>query len=201
MPQNVTDVSAFTDPVVEMADSDPLDATYARTAVQGLANRTRFLLDRENVTRDLDLGRHLIVDNSGLGWACNEVGTPFQRLFSTQNAGQLWVAVPLERGDKLTKVHLSIQPGAARSGANKMVFSVLELAMNRSTGAVTRNPISGATVSDDGTANQQLIVLTLAAAPYVKVDGAVAWVLIKAGNTGAASPDRLDGGWIEVSLV
>ena len=50
MPQNVTDASTFDDPIVEMADSDPLDATYARTAIQGLANRTRYL-DNEKPSR------------------------------------------------------------------------------------------------------------------------------------------------------
>lgn len=44
--QNVTDVDAWTAPVVVPADTDPADATYVRTAAQGLANRTRYTLAR-----------------------------------------------------------------------------------------------------------------------------------------------------------
>lgn len=43
MPENITDVSTFTDPIVVPADSDPADRTYVLTLAQGLANRTRRL--------------------------------------------------------------------------------------------------------------------------------------------------------------
>lgn len=43
MPENITDSSAFTDPVVVPSDSDPANRSYLVTAVQGLANRTRWL--------------------------------------------------------------------------------------------------------------------------------------------------------------
>jgi hypothetical protein len=46
MPVNITDVDTFTDPIVAPADSDPADRTYVLTIAQGLANRTRSLVNR-----------------------------------------------------------------------------------------------------------------------------------------------------------
>lgn len=43
MPQNITDVDEFTDPIVMPADADPANLTYITTLTQGLANRTRNL--------------------------------------------------------------------------------------------------------------------------------------------------------------
>lgn len=50
MPTNITDVYAFTAPVVAPADGDALTAASAVTALQALANRTKFLNDRTNKT-------------------------------------------------------------------------------------------------------------------------------------------------------
>lgn len=46
MPANITDVSAFTSPIVVPVDGDPRNAASVGTAIQGLANRTRFLDDK-----------------------------------------------------------------------------------------------------------------------------------------------------------
>jgi len=47
MPQNITDVSTFTDPVTAPADGDALDAASIITnGIQAAANRTRYLVDR-----------------------------------------------------------------------------------------------------------------------------------------------------------
>lgn len=43
MPQNVTDVSTFTAPIVAVADGDPADGADFLAATQGLSNRTRYL--------------------------------------------------------------------------------------------------------------------------------------------------------------
>ncbi len=45
MPQNITDVSTFTSPIVAPADGDPENAASVVTAIQGLSNRTRSLLN------------------------------------------------------------------------------------------------------------------------------------------------------------
>lgn len=48
MPTNLTDVSAFTDPVQVPTAGDPVSSgpgSYLRTALQSLANRTRYLFD------------------------------------------------------------------------------------------------------------------------------------------------------------
>jgi hypothetical protein len=48
MPTNLTDTSAFTDPVQVPTAGDPVSAgpgTYLRNALQALANRTRYLYD------------------------------------------------------------------------------------------------------------------------------------------------------------
>lgn len=42
MPQNVTDVSTFTAPIVAVADGDPADGADFLVATQGLSNRTRY---------------------------------------------------------------------------------------------------------------------------------------------------------------
>lgn len=45
MPQNIIDVSTFTDPIVAPVDGDPAAAASVVTAIQGLANRTAWLED------------------------------------------------------------------------------------------------------------------------------------------------------------
>lgn len=47
MPTNITDVDAFTDPIVTVADGDPVAAATDDPADQGLADRTRYLLKRQ----------------------------------------------------------------------------------------------------------------------------------------------------------
>jgi hypothetical protein len=46
MPENLTDTSTFVDPIVVPADADPLNRTYVVQSAQGLADRTRYLLNR-----------------------------------------------------------------------------------------------------------------------------------------------------------
>lgn len=47
MPQNIADVSTFTDPITAPADGDPLNAaSIVPLSVQGLADRTRYLFDK-----------------------------------------------------------------------------------------------------------------------------------------------------------
>ena len=46
MPQNLTDTSTYTTPIVIPADTDAADLTYIETMAQGLANRTRSLADK-----------------------------------------------------------------------------------------------------------------------------------------------------------
>lgn len=45
MPQNITDVYAFTAPVVVPVDADPATASSVNTAFQALSNRTKYLND------------------------------------------------------------------------------------------------------------------------------------------------------------
>jgi len=49
MPSNITDVDAFTDPIVAPADGDSANAATFQAAPQGLANRTRNLKNRVDV--------------------------------------------------------------------------------------------------------------------------------------------------------
>lgn len=46
MPQNITDVDAFTAPIVAPADGDTRDAASVLTGFQGLANRAKYLYER-----------------------------------------------------------------------------------------------------------------------------------------------------------
>lgn len=45
MPSNITDVSTFTSPVTTVSDGDAASAANFAVAIQGLANRTRYLKD------------------------------------------------------------------------------------------------------------------------------------------------------------
>lgn len=85
MPQDVTDVSTFTSPIVAVADGDAATAADFLAATQGLANRTKYLDDNKlqldgNGTLDITVP-------SGVFPAVAGVGGPISATTTTAGAG------------------------------------------------------------------------------------------------------------------
>lgn len=134
MPVNVTDVDEFTDPIVGPADSDPADRTYVMTIAQGLANRTRSLLNdivyptqvaRARTYLPAELASYSI--STALGWSLEldrfdvnadpTYGGSELRLITNVARGVLMLplaqVIPSE--GFLTRAQVLVRPGAART--------------------------------------------------------------------------------------
>jgi hypothetical protein len=131
MPKNLVDVSAFTSPVVVPVDGDPFRATPFETAYQALANRTKHLNDRFNGNGEVLLGgtqgyTFFIPASAG---ADEDITTPgFSRpdaeyaRSEVNNARLIFNISPpvLPYACSLTSIHAIVDPGASRTGTNRM---------------------------------------------------------------------------------
>lgn len=107
---------------------------------------------------------------------------------SAQNNAQLFL--PLEAHMPLAghwdTFRVLVTPGAARTGTNKVSVSLWK--QDVADGAVTQ---VGSTVYDDGTTNQQEIVLSNSSVFDLSANDFAWYLMVKAGNTGSASPDSV----------
>lgn len=140
MPQDITDVATFTDPIVMPADSDSANLTYITTLAQGLANRTRHNRSRieEVEDRATDLESLVRPDVSGsqgayihaiggaaTAWASAETrlawepGDGFMQSINTTSVYSLRFGIqaggPLPSQCQITGVRVFLKPGAARA--------------------------------------------------------------------------------------
>jgi hypothetical protein len=81
MPQNITDVSTFTDPIQSVQDGDAANAANFKLAPQGLANRTRHLKNRVDA-HDVKLADKYSWDNEAHTalQAINNAGAELRRV-------------------------------------------------------------------------------------------------------------------------
>ena len=186
MPQNITDASTWTTPIVMPTDTDPADLTYIAMAVQGLANRTLELADRIGgaggggewvYPSGSEPGRIVYVSLDDLRWATAADGTTPQWSLNrdpsasaeANSRSDFGVAVLpltpyLRHGMILSEVKLAMKPGAARAGSNRALAGVWREVPDFAT--VGKNPVSAAIVGavkyDDATANKQFLTLATA---------------------------------------
>lgn len=108
MPNNLTDVNAFTSPIVVPAGSDDAGLTYLLTAFQALANRTEYLRQRVAVVteRTFVVSPHRAQFDSG--WTRGPVAA-----VSTSNSAVVYLDLDfLPDGAVLKRVRALVTPGA-----------------------------------------------------------------------------------------
>lgn len=129
MPKNLTDTSAFTDPIVVPVDSDPRNSASVETGFQGLANRTRYLLNQLETDGALEVNISPIDGLQGeVGvseWDYGAgVGDP--SVDSAANGSELYfdLAKYLPAGATVTDIEVMVDEGAARSLGSRMSVSL-----------------------------------------------------------------------------
>lgn len=150
MPKNLTDVSAFTAPVVVPVDADLANALSVETPFQALANRGRYLLNVLEATQALPgLPRTVDIPGSGFvpgstsgaaDWEILDGG----ELLSRVNLPKAFCDIRglLPHGATLISVLAMWTPGAARTGTSRMRFSFMERTLDWDTpGNGTESPV------------------------------------------------------------
>lgn len=123
------------------------------------------------------------------------LGCPYQsdwefrssRWRSLVNVGSLYLPLKLVPGVEIDlDISLRIDPGAVRTGANRMAGGIVYNAWG--SGAIS---LIGSYVYDDGTASAQ--TMNLSTSSLTPSEDNCYYIELLAGNTGAASPDDLLG--------
>lgn len=155
MPQNLTDTSTFTSPIVIPADTDAADLVYVESFAQGLANRTRYLANLvggaagtgEWVYADGSRQKKFLIPLS----SANPMSSGGVRDWE-QEASNSWssrrnvgtLIFPLNafllNGDTIVDVELWYGPGGARSAGNGMKLGLYRGQPDQMTPA--SNPVS-----------------------------------------------------------
>lgn len=208
MPVNITDSDAFTDPIVAPAGADPADQTYVVTIAQAAGNRTRTLANRlggadgsgEWTYRNAS---GVAIPKARIHWAtgldCLIRGTDWTpgvpSLISAVNSGLLYCNVTsfVPESATITAVRVLLQPGAARSGGNKMLVRLDEV--QRPAGGAPTTTVLINDVLDDGTTNRQFVPtgnLSAAYGPLTKATRTLE-LKVRAGNDAASNIDVVYG--------
>ena len=206
MPTNITDVSAFTDPVVGPADGDALNAASALTGLQGLANRTRKLVDRTTgpagagefvydapKTRDRLYGRRDFRPDVPASWDLTVVG-----------AGSYAAAVPLANslggnfeiadlpfGASVVQVDVMAGTSVSRLAANRWKVELFSVVRDFVTPTVTQAS-KGVQIDDLGVFAAHL-TMGWVVTPFDVVTGGSLVVQVIGPNGGLAAGDALYG--------
>lgn len=120
---------------------------------------------------------------AGVAWI-GSGGSPAR--ISAMNSAPLWIQLDpwLPEGCLPANITLRVRPGAARTGANRMIANLWS--MSRNAASVTG---IGAAVFDDGTSNAQDLVLP--STGVISKSDTTYWLSVTSGNTGASSPDTV----------
>lgn len=208
MPQNITDADTWTTPIVMPADTDPADLTYIATAVQGLANRTRFLVDKVGGTAGTgewlygDTPRtKLILVSLGDGRPIGAGAATWEQAAtnSWQSAGDnktlsFGLNPYLLDGDVIDDVEIWYGTGGARSAGNGMRFGLYRKAPDL--GVPANNPVASflllsALVGDDTSTKDSIKLGPLAYSGEVFRDICDYEVTITSGTDGATVIDHV----------
>lgn len=193
MPNNLTDVNAFTSPVQVPAGSDDAGLTYLLTAFQALANRTHYLNKLANDVTE----RTFVVSP----WQCvwNTGWTPAESsLLGTTNSAELRMALDfLPNGAVLKRIRALVTPGA----------NTMDLVLSKRTLTFTGTPASGSNTNvfigaSSGT-SLQVIDADLTSVPETidRVGGTHYSLQLTANSGAGASNDTLWGFQIVADLV
>jgi len=219
MPENITDLLVFTDPIAVPVDADTRNAASAKTPWQALSDRTRNLANRTGGL--LGAGEAAYLNAAGVAtprarviivpafagfgafgqWSGSIFGVaPTQgwRIKSEANTAQWFF--PLSRyvpkGGVVNEIAVMIAPGLARAvqttvpGDNgRMTLHYFDQTLVWGVSEVYAGPL--AAIEDDGTVNLQ--ALTLPGGPLgLTIDPTTTTnrvVVVTAGNTGGVNKD------------
>lgn len=187
MPQNITDASTWTTPIVMPADTDPADLAYIETAVQGLANRTTYLkAERDRMapyiggaagtdeweyetpkTRVvmLSLASGFIYTANTSSSGANTVDPhwaliTYEEMRSRRDFGNIIFPLNpvLVQGCDILRVRAVVDPGTSRATAgNRMKVTLKKTTVDLSTPGVGTTADMTSGWRDDGTGNLQVI--------------------------------------------
>jgi hypothetical protein len=214
MPTNLTDVDTFTDPVVAPADADAQAAATYNLAYQALANRTRNNRNRiATLEGRFDANDEVILspaedyeifipaiegvdEDGGAGF---DLDTEADYQESQVNNARLHFNVSIgvvPRAASLTSVRAVIDPGASRTGNDRMK-AIVRLGDWGSPGVPLANYstyyTSHGTASPQPTGVQWLQPETAMTPAAVQELVGVIRVVIQCGNNAGANPDKIYG--------
>lgn len=205
MPQDITDVDEFTDPVQAPADGDALNAaSIVPTAIQRLANRTRNLANRtgggdgtsEWAYDDAPRERVQVIAGSrfqlvGTSSSNSDWYTPGSSARSRVNSSLCYLDLSriLPADATLTRVRAMVKPGAARASGNRMGMKVTVQSPNFA-GPSPGSPLDVFSyVYDDGTTNTQ--VLDSGVISQTVNANQILELIVGAGNDASTNNDEL----------
>jgi len=216
MPQNITDVDVFTDPIVAPADGDALDAASALVGLQGLSNRTRNIDSRFDADGQIILPVSKIFQRYRAALSCDDPGSWNQNnsglpgagnnLSSTVNGDKAWfdVTESIPRQSDVVRVSALVTPGIARTPANRMAIEMYVVDYGLATSPVVTATLLAAGdatatghVSDDGTINAQWLTLDFTGTPMPGSDFDAWTVSVIAGNDAATNVDLIHAVLVE----
>jgi len=170
MPQNITDVDTFTDPVTAPADGDPLNAaSIINDGLQDLSNRTRRLMSIAEGSQDVQTPQTFTRTVSA-AWLVPAINPGAVVQWETDGT-EGWRAVAaivgelrgslndlLPEGATVTRIRAMVDPASARAGANRMGLELRRVTYTLPAAPAVK-PASDASVSlfatfDDTTADQ-----------------------------------------------
>lgn len=193
MPANITDVDAFTTPVVVPVGSDAAGLTYITPAYQALANRTHYLNKLAN-----DVTTRTFVVSP---WECTWTSgwTPSaSSLLSTTNSAELRMSLDfLPNGALLRRIRVLVTPGA----------NTMDVTLSKRTLTFTGSPSAGSNTNvfigaSSGTALQAIDIDLTGLEETIDRAGGTHFSLQLTANSGAgASNDTLWGFQIVADLV
>ena len=203
MPQNITDVDTFTDPITAPAGADALDETEVLAGLQGVANRTR------NIYNILDLPLAAIVSDVNAVCGVSDVdatgnsywgpnGGSIMNMQTTGLASSTAIFYEISHlvreGGTITKVEALVKPASGHTTGIVLKLDRVTTALPF-TGPPGNPTITNVATSaaSSGTTNQLLTTGTVAEA--TDGDGAgLAWVVtVTSGDNSAALADTLYG--------
>lgn len=212
MPQNITDVDAFTSPVEAPAGADVQSSANMLALLQKYANRTRYLFNR--LVEPAPVARCTVLTpfvgfggraGGDAAWRIINFSTPTtegQVLQSDQDFAR-WCCdlSAIFRNDvTITRIRAAVQPGAARATVgNRMTLWLAQGALDLATGVVSwTGPLE--TSTDDGSTDEQFIDTgtiavvgwpTIAGAGASGPSGSTLHLHINAGNDAGTNRDQL----------
>lgn len=192
MPNNLTDVNAFTTPVQVPAGSDDAGLTYLLTAFQALANRTNYLnkLANDVTERTFVVSPHIATYVSG--WYPGGTGV----MECTANSSDITVALDfLPHGSVLKRVRALVTPGA-----NTMGMQIRSRELDFTTPGSGSNTAIETGLVSSGTA-LQVISSSLLSETIDRTSGKIYRVIVTSNSNASVSTDQLFGFQIVADLV
>lgn len=212
MPQNITDVSTFTDPVVAPTDGDALNAasmTAPGVGLQALANRTRKLGDRmgiglappltEEFLYDPTIARDLQIEGQEFGLATDGAGaTDWLRTFSSGvvfnvpnvNAAFASARARVPSGSTVTGVEVLVRSSGARVSPNGWFVQVYTQTVPWAAPAAASAVQQGST-EEGGLAAGYSVIQVSAIVPFLVAAGEAVHVSITGPIGALGASDQL----------